>query len=99
DLRVTSLAAEPVDERAVDLERIEGEPREIAKRRVPGPEVIEDELDPERLQLAQRLVEQLGVAEDNALGDLETQARRIQPADAKDVGNHLDESPLGQLNR
>ena len=48
---------EAVDERAIDLERVERQVGEVAERRVPGAEVVEHEPHAERLQRVQRLGE------------------------------------------
>src|SRR6185369_5529268 len=57
DAGVLRLAAEPADERAVDLQRLDREALEVRQRRVSGPEVVDAQthaLAAQRLQRVDR---------------------------------------------
>ena len=76
DLRSTAIAADPLDEPAIDLEGVDGEALEIGERGIPGSEVIEVDLDAEVPQPAHDLHGELGDVDDGTLGDLELEAIR-----------------------
>src|SRR5680860_192826 len=76
DGRVFRIVAQPVDERAVDLHRVDREPFEIPQRRIAGAEIVHAERDPELLEPGQRLQRGPGVIEQHTLGDLEAQVLR-----------------------
>src|SRR5690606_13837799 len=70
DRGVVRIGGDVLDERLVDLERLDREALEVQRRRVAGAEVVDREADAEtveRLQLGDRL---LGVAHDAARGQL-----------------------------
>ena len=62
------------DERAVDLDLIELEPREVRERRVAGAEVVDRDADAERAQATDDRLRLGRVGDDRALGDLQHQA-------------------------
>ena len=51
---VEGIRSQPGDEDLIDLDRIDGELLEMDQRRVPGPEVVEGQLDPELVQLVEQ---------------------------------------------
>jgi hypothetical protein len=95
----SGVVADPLDEGPIDLERVHGEPLEVAEGGVAGAEVVHGELDPElseRVQLGQRRGR---VLHDHALGDLELQAGRVEPALAQGLGDLVDQVGPMQLAR
>jgi hypothetical protein len=66
--------ADAVDERAVDLERVDGEVAQVGERREAGTEVVEREVRAERLDLVQARDGRLEVLHELGLCDLEDQA-------------------------
>ena len=52
DRRVLGVDAQAVDERAVDLDRLDREPLQVGERRVAGAEVVDGEVQAEAAQLA-----------------------------------------------
>jgi len=79
------------DELAVDFQQVDREPAQIGQRRVARPEVVDGDLDAEFLQRAQRRGRRLGIAHDDALGDLEAEQRGIETSPFEDVGDVVDE--------
>ena len=71
-------APSPFDERAVDLDRLDRELLEVHERRVAGAEVVERQLHAEVAQLVEQRACRLGVLEEEPLGDLERQQRRVE---------------------
>ena len=69
--RLAPVRLEALDERAVDLDRVERQVLEVRQGRVAGPEVVEDELDAELAQRPQRSRPGLRLVHQDALGDLE----------------------------
>ena len=72
------VAAERLDEGAVDLEAVDRQPREVGERGVAGAEVVQHEADAER---ARRLIvsrDAVRLASQHRLGDLQAQARRLE---------------------
>ena len=78
-------------EGAVDLEGVEGEPVQVAERRVAGAEVVQVQLDPQLLQPVEQARDRLRALHEDALGDLELQGRGV---DARLVEDPL-EAPRG----
>ena len=80
DRRVLGILAEPVDEGPVDLQHVDGEPLQVAERRVAGAEVVDGQLDAERAQVLQHLEPGRRVGHQRGLGDLEAERRRLEAA-------------------
>src|SRR5207237_10524651 len=67
---VVIVGAEAVDEASVDLEHVDGEPLEVAERRVAGAEVVDGELPAEGLETEQRLPGAAAASTKHAPGQL-----------------------------
>ncbi len=98
DLRVLAAGADPGDEGAVDLERVEGELMEVAERRVALAEIVEGELDARATSA--------GSATDDAdstcsmmaaLGDLHLQAVGVEARLQQDALDLVDQIGLEEL--
>ena len=85
------------DERAVDLEDVDRELAEVAERGVAGPEVVDREPHAEGLEAAQGRHRRVGVLDQDALGDLEDEAGRVEPGLGQDRRDLGDEAGLGDL--
>src|SRR3989475_4213309 len=86
DGSVLRVVLDAVDERAVDLEDVDGEAPQMAERREPGPEVVDRDPHTAVVQLLQVLtgaVSHGAVDDDRRLGDLETEEARGQVAGAE----------------
>ena len=73
DRRVLVLGAEPVDERAVDLEHLDRQRAQARERGVPGPEVVDADVDAEALDRSQAVQRGGGGAHQRGLGQLQAQ--------------------------
>ena len=89
----------PVDERAVDLQSLDREPMQVAERRVAGAEVVEHEPDALVLEVAQRLVQSLGLLEQHALGQLQLQHVGVGAGLSQHLRNHPVKRPVAGLHR
>ena len=67
------------DERAIDLDRVGSKPMQITERGIAGAEIIEAPLDADGVHAPQRDLGGAHVSDEGALGDLQLQARRLQP--------------------
>ncbi len=90
--RVATVGAQAVDERAIDLDRVERQAGQVGERRVAHAEVVEHEADAERFERVEGVVERVEVTQHRALGDLEAEADRVQAA-----GLERAQHELGQL--
>src|SRR4051812_8060217 len=79
-----TVLAEVVHERAVDLELVERVATQVAERRVPGPEVVEQQPHAEPLERLQGLGRGGRLLEQHALRDLQPERARRQPGLAQD---------------
>src|SRR5215216_3804908 len=70
---------QPVDQRAVDLQEIDRQTVEVRKRRIPCPEVVYRELQPQILELPQYGAGGPRVLHDRGLADLQEQTVRSEP--------------------
>jgi hypothetical protein len=70
---VVRVAHDVPDERAVDLEHVEGKPLQVGEAGVAGPEIIHGEVHAERFQLVQHLHRLLRVAHQQRLRELQLQ--------------------------
>ena len=84
-------------ELAGDLERVDRELAEVAQREVAGPEVVDDGPDPSRADGLERRDRRRRGLEQGGLGDLEDEARRIEPGLAEDGLDAVDEAELLDL--
>src|SRR5829696_1982589 len=68
DRRVLGVEAEPGDEAAIDLDRLDREPLEVRERRIPGAEVVDGQVKSEAAQVAQGDRRRLDVGQQRGLG-------------------------------
>ena len=94
---VLLAARDPPHEGPVDLEVVDREPAQVAQRRVPGTEVVEGELNAQRLQLAQPRDGSVDVGHGGGLGDLQDKPVGGQPRHLESLGHDVDEAGLLQL--
>ena len=80
DRHVVAVVLEPVDEALVDLDRVDGKPREIGQARVAGAEIVDGDRDAALLQLRERRDRLVGMRDDDAFGDLEIEILRREAA-------------------
>ena len=83
DRRVFGLVREIGHERAVDLDRVEREPPQIAERRIAGAEIVDREAHALGAEIAHDADRQRGVVHRDGFGDLEFERGRIEPACAR----------------
>src|SRR5258708_15485805 len=86
------------NERAIDLERLDRQPRQVGERGVPGTEVVDRDVYAEPAHRIQLLDIALDVLHDQALGDLQIDAGRRYAVDDR-AFHHADEVALPQLDR
>src|SRR5262249_46658584 len=92
------------DERAIDLERVERELAEVAERRVAGPEIVERDPEPHRLERAEQRARRLRVVDERALRDLDLERARVDARLFHDalhvvVEMRIAELPGGDVHR
>jgi hypothetical protein len=81
-LASSCLLGHVVDERAVDLQRVDRQPAQVAERRIPGAEVIERDPHAELAHLAQLVAALVDRLHQHRFGDLEIEAAIFRsPAD------------------
>ena len=73
-----SLARQAFDEGAIDLQDVDREAVQVGQRGIAGAEVVERQAHAEHLQGAEGLLELRRVIQQQALGDLEDQAVRVE---------------------
>jgi len=73
DRGVFLALTEPVDERPVDLQRMDRQGLQVRERRLTGTEVVDRDLDAESAQPRQDPADALGVVHEHPLGDLQNQ--------------------------
>ena len=71
DLETLGAHVHPSHEVAVDLDRPDREPVEVAERGVPGPEVVHETLDAARTERLEHLARALLVVQDHVFSHLE----------------------------
>ena len=74
DLGILTFFTDAVYERAVDLQRIERQPVQIAEARISGTEIVNAELYAEQFQAVEHVDRMFGIFHGCAFGDLEFQA-------------------------
>ena len=84
---VVGVGAEPVDERSVDLHGVDREPLEVAERRVAGAEVVDRQVDAERLEVGEGLLEVVDVLHEHALGQLEAEVAGAHAGAIEDISD------------
>ena len=91
--------AQRLDEGFVDLHDVDLQPVEVRQRGVPRPEVVERDAHAERPQVDQVTDRGLVVGQHRALGDLEDERSRIEPACLDLRGDPLGKVGIGKLAR
>ena len=76
DNHLVVAAAEAADKRPVDLQLVDGQPPQVAERRVAGPEVVDGEPHAHVVQLGQRFQRTGRIGHDDVFGDFERERRR-----------------------
>src|SRR5919108_334184 len=79
DRRVARVVAHVHDERAVDLDRLHGQPLQVGERRVAGAEVVDREPQAHLVQPREHAAHAERVGEDRALRDLELELVGADP--------------------
>jgi hypothetical protein len=93
-----ALKAQVGDEALVDLDARHREPLEVGEPRVPSPEVVDGDADPDGAKLVEDGLDPLVLDEDR-LGELEDEQGRVEPGAAQDVAELVVESRLVELKR
>ena len=104
DLGRAGVGGHGADEIAVDLQGVEGQPRQIGERREAGAEVVQGQGRASLAQVAQDHRGPVRIAHDVALGHLQLEGARRQAGvaqDLDDVGNEVRAVDLagGQVHR
>ena len=99
DGRIVGIMAQVLDERAVDLQRVDGEALQVRQARVAGAEVVDGQAHAHLVQLLERLHGLVGVVHQHALGQLELEQRRREAAVAQRLLDHHDQLLLAELPR
>src|SRR5439155_1286787 len=100
DRRAVVVGEDAVDEGLVDLQRVDRQQlAQVAQRRVADAEVVDGQLDAERLELAQHHQRRVGVGEHRALGDLQAQALGREAGLLEGLGDDGDELGRAELAR
>ncbi len=87
------------DERAVDLEDVDGEAVQVGQRRVAGAEVVDREAHAERLEAVEALEVGVGVVHDRALGELDHEVAGLEPRLLQRLGHVLHQVAVLQVPR
>ena len=87
------------DERAVQLEHVDREAAQVGQAGIAGAEVVDRDLHPQRLQLAQHGGGAFHVFDQGAFGQLQLQVAGCQPGRLQRGADFADEAGLGQLAR
>jgi hypothetical protein len=87
------------DERAVDLQHLNGQLGEIAQRRIAGGEVVHRQAYAEPADCGEPVHDVMAILHDLAFGDLELEELRSEPGLRKRSDNHFHEALRPQLPR
>ena len=93
------IGAEAVDEDPVDLDPVDGEALEVAERRVARSEVVDREVDAERLETRKGSPEVVDVLHEDALGQLEAEIAGAHPGALQDIGDQARRCPGASIWR
>src|SRR6267143_3713630 len=99
DRRIVPGLADPVHERAVDLQAVYRQPRQIAQARIACAEIVHGDLHAERFQAIQDVGRLLPILDQDALGELELQAPGLELGRAHGALHGLDEAGAAELPR
>src|SRR5216683_2820657 len=78
DRRVVPFLVHPADERAVDLEAVDRQPRQIGEARIARAEVVHGDLHAQGLEPLEDIGRLLAILHQHALGELELEAGRSE---------------------
>ena len=98
DRQRARVAAEPFDERAVELDLVEGKAPERVERRIAGAEIVQRHVDAERLDLLDDLQRAVLVLDDRRFGQLQLQPLRLEPLLEQDPPDQARQAPLRELH-
>src|SRR5687768_5906487 len=88
-----------LNEAAVDLDLVEREHPEIAQRRITGAEIVHRDADAQCLQPLEGCQRAGGVLDQQSLGDLEIETRRLEPGLGEHPLDHADQIVVHELKR
>ena len=81
------IGTEAVDERPVNFDGVEREALQVAERRIADAEVVDRQIEPERLETCEGPLEVVDVLHEDALGQLEAKVGGIDTSASQDVGD------------
>ena len=79
---IVQVVRQAVDEGFVDFQHVQRQAFEVAERGVAGTEIVDGQLQAECLEIMKDLQGLLGAVHDEAFGDLQLQALRVEAAAA-----------------
>src|SRR5712692_3952464 len=99
DRRIVPGLVHPVHERAVDLQAVDRQPRQIAQARIACAEIVHGDLHTERFQAIQDVGRLLPILDQDALGELELKTPGLKLGRAQGALHGLDEARAAELPR
>src|SRR5713226_1650899 len=99
DRRIVPSLVYPADERAVDLETVDRQPRQIAQARIAGAEVVHGDLHAQRLEALEDIGRLLAILDQHARGELELEQSRLELGRAQGAPDRFDEAGTAELLR
>src|SRR5712691_9687205 len=99
DRRIVPGLVDPVHERAVDLQAVDRQPRQVAQARIACAEIVHGDLHAERFQAIQNIGCLLPILDQHALGELELQTARLELGRAHGALHGFDEAGAAELAR
>src|SRR3989442_2679447 len=97
--RVAAALLDPADERAVDLEAVDRQSREIAQARIARAEVVHRDLHAEGLQALEDQDRLVAIVDEHALGKLQLEPAWFEPRRPQSPGNGFEEVRAAELLR
>ena len=99
DRCIMMVGGDFLDERAVDLDLVDGQPLEVAEAGKTGAEIIESNAHPQRLEPVQGVDGLFSVMQQNRLGDLQLQLPATEPMFLQGSLDTLDEMATLKMHR
>src|SRR5882672_4142520 len=99
DRRIVPGLVDSDHERAVDLQAVDRQPRQIAQARIARAEIVHGDLHAEGFQAIQDLGRLLPILDQDALGELELQTPGLELGGAHGALHGLDEAGAAELPR
>ncbi|MCY1428578.1 hypothetical protein D9M71_444680 [compost metagenome] len=99
DRSIVRVGGDFLDERAVNLDLVDGQTLEIAEAGKTGAEIIESNAHPQRLEPVQRVDRLFSVMQQKRLGDLQLQLLTQQTMFVQGSLNTLDEMATLKMHR